>query len=163
MSPRYLAAHLLPAPAVALAVLAACASPTATQGPSPDSSPSTAPSPPASEAPSAMPDGDAGVIVTFLVAGEEEYRIRLTDPEDIEIGRRLLAGEEAPRIPNGEVVRDGPAGVNEPWSWHIDPDTVEFADMTIEVCDGRPSDVEAGTITSDRFCPWSAEVIDIEE
>jgi hypothetical protein len=34
--------------------------------------------------------------------------------------------------------------------------------VTIEVCDGKPSDVEAGTITSDRFCPWSAEVVAVE-
>ena len=57
--------------------------------------------------------------------------------------------------------RDDP-GVNEPWSWHIDPSTLEFADMTIEVCDGLPSYVEDGTVTSDRFCPWSAELVSID-
>ena len=53
-------------------------------------------------------------------------------------------------------MRDDP-GVNAPWSWHIDPATLEFADMTIEVCDGLPSYVEDGTVTSDQYCPWSAE------
>jgi hypothetical protein len=102
-----------------------------------------------------------GVIVTFLVAGTEQYKIRLTDPEDIEIARRLLNGEEAPSIPNGVIVR-GDSGVNVDYSWHIDPESVEFAEMTVEVCDGLPSDVEQEIITSDRYCPWSAEVIDIE-
>ena len=61
----------------------------------------------------------------------------------------------------GRVVRDDP-GVNAPWSWHIDPATLEFADVTIEVCDGLPSYVEDETVTSADYCPWSAEVIAID-
>lgn len=103
-----------------------------------------------------------GVVVTFRVADVEEYKIRLTDPADIEIARKLLAGEEAPSIPNGVVVRGDP-DVNTGYTWYIDPESVEFADLTVEVCDGLPSDVEKGIITSDRYCPWSAEVIAIDE
>jgi hypothetical protein len=102
-----------------------------------------------------------GVVVTFRVADAESYKIRLTDPADIQIARKLLAAEQAPAIPNGVVVR-GSADVNVGFSWHIDPASVEFADSTIEVCDGLPSDVEKGLITSDRYCPWSAKVIAIE-
>jgi hypothetical protein len=104
-------------------------------------------------APTPVP-AQEGVIVTFRVENEE-YKIRLTDPADIENARKLLAGEEAPNIPNGVVVRGDP-DVNVGYSWHIDPDSVE-------ICDGRPSDVEKGAITSERYCPWSAEVIAIEE
>ncbi len=64
-------------------------------------------------------------------------------------------------IPNGVVVRDDP-GVNAPWSWHIDPATLEFADNTIEVCDGLPSYVEDEIVTSDRYCPWSAKIVSID-
>ena len=76
------------------------------------------------------------MVVTFRVADVEEYRIRLTDPAD---------------------------DVNVGYTWHMDPQSVEFADMTVEVCDGLPSDVEKGIITSDRYCPWSAEVLAIDE
>ncbi len=110
----------------------------------------------------APPSQTEGVIVTFRVAGTEQYKIRLTDPADIKIARQLLAGEEAPRIPNGVVVR-GAADVNVGYSWHIDPQSVEFADVATEVCDGLPTDVEKGLITSDRYCPWSAEVIAIDK
>lgn len=103
-----------------------------------------------------------GVVVTFLVADREEYKIQITDPANIETARKLLAGEEAPKIPNGIVVR-GDASVNEGYSWHIDPNTLVFADITTEVCDGLPSDVEQGIITSDYYCPWSAEAIAIDE
>ena len=104
---------------------------------------------------------EEGVIVTFLVADREEYRIQLTDPDDIETARRLLAGEEAPKIPNGLIIQDDP-GVNEGYSWHIDPEVFEFADFTTEVCDGLPSYVEQGILTSDYYCPWSAEVIAVD-
>ena len=111
--------------------------------------------------PSAGSSASTGVVVTFQVI-DEEYRIALTDPADIAIARRLLRGDEAPRIPNGIVVRGDPI-VNAGYTWHIDPATLEFADVTTEVCDGLPSDVEANAITSDRFCPWQAEVIEIAE
>lgn len=100
-------------------------------------------------------------VATFEVAGGETYRIELTSPELIEHAQRLLEGEAIAAIPLGTVVRDD-AGVNAPWSWHIDPASLEFAEITIEVCDGLPSYVEDGTITSDQFCPWSARIISIE-
>jgi hypothetical protein len=101
-----------------------------------------------------------GMVVTVRVADAEEYRIRLTVSDDIGIAQKLLAGESAPGIPNGQVVR-GESDVNVGYSWHIDPDSVEFADTATEVCDGRPSDVEKRVITSDRYCPWSAKVVAI--
>lgn len=101
------------------------------------------------------------VVATFEVAGDETYKIELVTPELIEHAQQLLAGEEVAAIPNGTVVRDEPS-VNEPWSWHIDPATLVFADATIEVCDGLPSYVEDGTVTSDQYCPWSAKVIAID-
>lgn len=104
--------------------------------------------------------GPTNPIATIQVVGET-YKIELANPEVLAIAEELLAGERPPMIPNGQIVRDSP-GPNAPWSWHIDPATLEWADMTIEVCDGLPSYVEDGTLTSDWYCPWSAEVISIE-
>lgn len=99
-------------------------------------------------------------VATFQVV-DEQYKIELATPELVAHAEALLAGEAVASIPNGGVVRDDP-GVNAPWSWHIDPATLEFADMTIEVCDGLPSYVEDGTVTSDHYCPWSAEIVSID-
>jgi hypothetical protein len=99
-------------------------------------------------------------VATFRVV-DETYKIELATPELVQHARDLLAGEEVASIPNGTVVRDDP-GVNAPWSWHIDPATLEFAEVTIEVCDGLPSYVEDGTVTSDQYCPWSAEIVSID-
>lgn len=109
-------------------------------------------------------DGASGsptgpVVVTFEVV-EERFKALLTEPADIDIARRLLAGEDVPSIPNGRVLRE--TGVNEGYGWSLDPNDIEFADVTIEVCDGLPSDVETGVVTGDRYCPWSAVVLGIE-
>ena len=100
-------------------------------------------------------------VAVFELPGGETYRIELATPELQQHAQDLLDGKDVAAIPLGTVVRDDP-GVNKPWSWHIDPATLEFAEITIEVCDGLPSYVEDGTVTSDQYCPWSAKVIDIE-
>lgn len=105
------------------------------------------------------PDPNAPVVVTFEVV-DERFKALLTDPADIDTARRLLAGEDVPSIPNGRVIRE--TGVNEGYSWSLDPNDIEFAEVTIEVCDGLPSDVETGVVTGDRYCPWSATVIGVD-
>lgn len=100
-------------------------------------------------------------VATFEVAGVQTYKIELATAELIQHVKELMAGSEEGRIPVGMIVRDDP-GVNAPWSWHIDPASLEFADATIEVCDGLPEYVEDGTLTSDTYCPWSAEVVALE-
>jgi hypothetical protein len=73
---------------------------------------------------------------------------------------RMTSGEEG--VVNGEIL-SGDGGFNAPWKWHMVPSTVHTADMAIELCDGRPSLVEAdleywlGTVK--RFCPWGAKVV----
>ncbi|HEU4321795.1 MAG TPA: hypothetical protein VFS21_01485 [Roseiflexaceae bacterium] len=134
---------------------------TAVPAPEPSAPPPTAAPDPAEPLPT-PPAASDGAIVTLRVADSETYRILLTDPADIEAARRLLAGEQAPSIPNGRVVRGDP-GVNTGYSWHIDPDSLEFVEVTIEVCDGKPSDVEQEIITSEQFCPWSAKVVALDE
>lgn len=100
-------------------------------------------------------------IATFEVADRQTFKVELTSTELVEHAQGLLDGENLSSIPLGTVVRDDP-GPNAPWTWHLDPATVEFAFVTIEVCDGVPSDVGNGTITSDQYCPWSAKVIAVE-
>lgn len=133
MSPRRAAAGLLSAGALAALLLAGCA--------------------PAGDDLDAI---SAPAVVTFEVAGTQSYKIRLDAQAQVDHVVELMNGGEDGRIPNGKIVRDGDGGVNAPWSWHIDPATLEFADATIEVCDGLPEYVEDLTLTSDWYCPWIA-------
>jgi hypothetical protein len=106
------------------------------------------------------PTPSTGILVTFEVNEGERFRVLLVEPADQDAAARLLDGVEGPDIPNGRIVRQ--TGVNEGWSWSINPLDFEFADVTTEVCDGNPSDVENGELTGDRYCPWSARVVEIE-
>jgi hypothetical protein len=101
-----------------------------------------------------------GRTFTVEVSGEQ-FRVRVA-------GASNIAAFEARResgvtgVINGEL-RAGDGGFNAPWSWHLDPETVHAPDITIELCDGRPSLVEADTAywirTVGRFCPWGARVV----
>jgi hypothetical protein len=96
--------------------------------------------------------------VTFAVGGET-FRVALTTPEQVAAARAAQAGGRA-RIPNGRIVAG--TQVNAGWTWHLEE--VVFAEATIEVCDGRPSDVErqGSAFGGGRYCPWSATVFRIE-
>ena len=89
----------------------------------------------------------------------EVFRILLRDSDVIAQARaRIGAGNR--QIVAGVLAR-GNGGFNVPWSWHLDPDTVGFPEVTVEICDGCPSDVEAngGSWGLGSFCPWSSEII----
>jgi hypothetical protein len=100
-----------------------------------------------------------GAVVTFRVV-DETFKVQLLDERQIDAAHVAANGGRA-RIPNGRVVAG--ASVNVGWSWHLED--VEFAELTTEVCDGRPSDVEREGVTfgGGRFCPWTARVISIDE
>ena len=97
-------------------------------------------------------------IVTFFVI-DERFRVSLTNSEVIAAARAAQAGGAA-RIPIGRVVPG--TQDNTGWSWHLED--VEFAESTIELCDGRPSDVEreGASFGGGRYCPWAATIIGIE-
>ena len=105
------------------------------------------------------PNPNAPVVVTFEVV-DERFKALLTDPKDIDTARRLLAGEDVPSIPNGRIIHE--TGVNQGYSWSLDPNDIEFADVTVEDCDGLPSDVETAVVAGDRYCPWAATVIGVD-
>jgi hypothetical protein len=56
----------------------------------------------------------------------------------------------------------GRAGVNDDDTRQIDPNDLDWADVTIEHCTGRPSDVERNQVSGDRFCACAAKVVAVE-
>lgn len=124
----------------AVLVLAACSSPTS-------------------------PDLEGGVLATFDVQGER-YTIFVTDARTIDQVMALASGQGGARIPSGRLLR-GREAYNAAWSWHIDPRDIQMVEVTMELCDGRPSDVERDldywVDTVGRFCPWSVTLVDVED
>lgn len=114
------------------------------------------------------PDGALFVVRTCADSSEfpggETFRVLIRNEEAIAEAERLLDSDDQ-RIITGPLER-GDGGFNAPWSWYLDPDSVSFADVTIEVCDGCPSFVEDSldywVDTVGIYCPWSTEIIDRE-
>ena len=100
-----------------------------------------------------------GAVVTFRVV-DETFRVHLLDERQIDAAHQAANGGRA-GIPNGRVAAG--TDVNVGWRWHLED--VEFAELTAEVCDGRPSDVEREGVTfgGGRFCPWTARIISIDD
>lgn len=106
------------------------------------------------------PTGPTGsALVTFRVVNEI-FRVQLLEDEHIEAARRAQQGGPA-RIPVGRIVSG--TNVNAGWSWHLVD--VEFAEVSIELCDGLPSHVEQAGVAfaNGLYCPWSAEIVAIDE
>lgn len=95
------------------------------------------------------------------VAGVETFNIHLDDAAAIQEAERLL-DTGASRNVAGRLMR-GDGGFNAPYGWHLDPATVEFADITIELCDGLPSfideDLDYWVDTVGQYCPWGVTVV----
>lgn len=108
-----------------------------------------------------------GILVTFETAGEQ-FKVWVTNPQAIEDILALRDGTGTATIPNG-AIREGPglADHNAPWNWHLDPEDIEMAEFTMELCDGAPWFVEEELDyfieTVGRYCPWSAELVSIED
>jgi hypothetical protein len=98
-------------------------------------------------------------LVTFRVVNET-FKALLTDAAVIDAARWTQSGAVR-RFPTGRIVAG--TDVNTGWSWHLVD--VEMVEASIEVCDGRPSDVERAGVSygGGRFCPWSATIVSIED
>lgn len=108
-----------------------------------------------------------GVLATFDAAGET-FKVWVTNPETIAQLLALQRGESTANIPNGRILAGpGEGGHNAPWSWHLDPEDITLAEMTMELCDGAPNYVEDNlaefTDNIGRYCPWSAELVELQD
>lgn len=107
-----------------------------------------------------LPSG--GLYATFDVTGER-FRAHLTSPAAIDGALALWEGTSSANIPNGSLVCE-PEPWNCGWSWHLEPGTITFAELTIEVCDGAPSYIEENCDDFvDRYCPWSATLVELRD
>ena len=104
-------------------------------------------------------DPVSGPVFVIEAAGQE-FRVLISDTAVARQARQLIGSNQSINL-NGEIAR-GNGGFNAGYRWHLKPNTVEFADMTIEVCDGEPSFVEQNVDyfvdTVKRYCPWGIKV-----
>jgi hypothetical protein len=105
----------------------------------------------------------------FRLAGATEadtFVIALTDPAVIAEARAQAGGQEPSKHVTGLVIAEA-VPYNAPWSFHLDPASISFAEISIEVCDAATSYVEVhlaevggAFLPGRRWCPWSSRVIE---
>jgi parvulin-like peptidyl-prolyl isomerase len=102
--------------------------------------------------------------LVFRIRGtppSEEFRYVTSSPELIARAREQLRLPEAQRFlfASGGIAA-GHGGHNQPWRWHFTD--LALVEVAIELCDGRPTLVEADLdywlSTVRRFCPWGSYV-----
>src|SRR3989338_4337198 len=91
----------------------------------------------------------------------EKFIVLLVNPDTIQHARRLLEGstQERQNI-YGKIIKSR-ASYNPNWSYHLDPVSIHFADISIEQCSSTAADIEqritqygeTGTI-KDIWCPY---------
>jgi hypothetical protein len=111
---------------------------------------------------------EGGLLATFEVHGDE-FRVWVTNPATIQQILDLQAGEADANIPNG-LLQTGPGQGehNAPYDWHLHPEDIEMAEMTMEVCDATPSYVEENLdefmqFMGGRYCPWAAQLVNVQD
>ncbi len=107
------------------------------------------------------PSGPALPALYLVEVSGEQFRVRVeTEAQIGAMEARRRAGTTGVIL---GTLKAGDGGFNQPWSWHLDPASVVVPDAAIELCDGRPSFVEAdlsywiGTVKA--FCPWGAHIV----
>lgn len=88
---------------------------------------------------------------------------KTSDPEVIaKVEQELSKPFEERNMHINGVIEQGNAGYNSDWSWHFVEDQWDLAEISAEVCDGRPSFVEENLYywvdQVGRFCPWGSRV-----
>ena len=114
----------------------------------------------------APPVGDEAALFEFTdVDPGVTFVIRLEDPERIAEARAILSGAQVDRIHVSCLIVRGTALYNGAWSYHLDPESIEFFENSIETCDATMQYVEehldevGGPFLPDgHWCPWSSQL-----
>ena len=106
----------------------------------------------------ALPATQRRVVVTWKVTGET-FRTYLNGRADITAVTEAIRNHSSAGIPIGRIYRG--TQVNTGHRWHLR--NVRLVESTIELCDGRPSDLDSDLPywidTVKRYCPWGAKPV----
>lgn len=117
--------------------------------------------------PSPGPVAPAYFSVMDNVKENNIFVIELRDAAKIAHARELIANPSRQRSHViGTVVKES-RDYNRPWSFHLDPASIDFFETAVEVCDASASMVEehldevGGAFLPDgRWCPWGSKLVD---
>jgi hypothetical protein len=95
-----------------------------------------------------------------------EFVFELTDENLIAKARRIISGEETNEVHvHGRIIKRSQP-YNPGWAYHLDPATIQFFAMAIEVCDANMQYVEdhldeacGAFLPGCHWCPWDSRVV----
>jgi hypothetical protein len=97
---------------------------------------------------------------------EKEFVVEITKDEDIDHARLLLTGTISDRPHIMGRLRKQKQDYNKEYDFHLDPSTVAFFDMAIEVCDAAPQYVNdhldeacGAFLPGCYWCPWASKLV----
>jgi hypothetical protein len=104
--------------------------------------------------------GPNGQYFTVQVENEQ-FTMYVTDPATIQAALENFQGKNN-KFPIGQVAV-GNGSINEPWNWHYIPETIRMTEVSVEVCDGKPSYVNAhlNDFLAAGYCPWAGKIIKV--
>jgi hypothetical protein len=95
----------------------------------------------------------------------QEFVIQLTNLQRIEEARRIISGEETMSVHVMGRIRKKTAPYNPRWNFYLDPDTISFFTVAIEVCDSSITYLEdnldeacGAFLPGCVWCPWSSKL-----
>jgi len=102
----------------------------------------------------------------FMQRPDQEFIFEITDEAKIAQARRIISGEEKLEVHvMGRIVKTR-KDYNPKWSYHLDPATIAFFTVAIEVCDADMHYVEdhldeacGAFLPGCMWCPWNSRVI----
>ncbi|KAM9983384.1 hypothetical protein ACTFIY_000114 [Dictyostelium cf. discoideum] len=96
---------------------------------------------------------------------KNDFIFKLTDSEKIKKAREILSGKEEDKTHVIGRIKKSNQKYNPMYSFYLDPNTITFFDMAIEVCDATTNYVEdhldeaCGAFLPGCFwCPWSSKL-----
>ncbi|HEY0095413.1 MAG TPA: calmodulin [Archangium sp.] len=104
-------------------------------------------------------------LFSFMQRQDQEFIFELIDPAKIQEAQNILAGKETLKVHvMGKIVRSRKP-YNPNFNYHLDPASISFFAMAIEVCDANMAYVEAhldeagGAFLPGFFwCPWDSKL-----
>lgn len=96
----------------------------------------------------------------------EKFVFELVDEKLISHARKILSGEEKGAVHVTGLIVKSPARYNPEWSYHLDPESIGFFEVAMEVCDAAIRYVEehldevgGAFLPGSRWCPWGSRLV----
>lgn len=113
----------------------------------------------------ALRAADAAAYFEFTDVTRQTFVFKLTDPNRIQQARDILSGKEKDAVHVLARIEKRTAPYNPAWSYHVNPDTVQFFAFAIEVCDATIPYVEdyldeagGAFLPGLYWCDWSSRL-----